>query len=151
VPLLLTAMAQDHERATGPWQSEQLALPQIFVLTSGARMHARAMAEGMAVDTARMRQNLDSTHGLLLAEAIMMALGKTIGRDAAHHAVEHAASIAIETKRDLADVLKDDPQLKPHLDGATIARLADPAGYIGEAGAIVDRVAARAQAVLAKA
>jgi 3-carboxy-cis,cis-muconate cycloisomerase len=151
VPLMLTAMAQDHERATGPWQSEQLALPQIFVLTSGALLHARAMAEGMTVDTARMRKNLDSTHGLIMAEAIMMALGKTIGRQAAHDAVEHAASIAIESKRDLADVLKDDPKLKPHLDAATIARLADPSGYIGEAGAIVDRVAARARSVLAKA
>ncbi len=151
VPLMLTAMAQDHERATGPWQSEQLALPQIFVLTSGALLHARAMAEGMTVDTVRMRKNLDSTHGLIMAEAIMMSLGKTIGRDAAHDAVEHAASIAIESKRDLADVLKDDPKLKPHLDAATIARLADPAGYIGEAGDVVDRIAARAQALLAKA
>jgi 3-carboxy-cis,cis-muconate cycloisomerase len=148
VPLMLTAMAQDHERATGPWQSEQLALPQIFVLTSGALLHARAMAEGMTVDTKRMRQNLDSTHGLIMAEAIMMALGKTIGRQAAHDAVEHAASVAIETKRDLADVLKDDPKVKPHLDEAAIRKLADPATYVGEAGAIVDRLAARAEKLL---
>jgi 3-carboxy-cis,cis-muconate cycloisomerase len=148
VPLMLSAMAQDHERATGPWQSEQLALPQIFVLTSGALMHARAMAEGMSVDTARMRQNLDATHGLILAEAIMMALGPAIGRDAAHHAVEHAAGIAIESKRSLVDVLKDDPKLKPHLTPAMLARLADPGGYVGEAGAVVDRIVARARNIL---
>ena len=89
-PLMLTAMAQDHERGTGPWQSEQLALPQIFVLTAGALEHAAAIAEGMTVDTARMRRNLDSTHGLILAEAVMMAAAKAIGRAKAHDVVEHA-------------------------------------------------------------
>ena len=36
VPVMLGAMAQDHERATGPWQAEALVLPQAFVLTHGA-------------------------------------------------------------------------------------------------------------------
>src|SRR6185437_3658631 len=40
VPLMMTAMAQDHERSTGPWQSESLALPQCFVLCAGAIAHA---------------------------------------------------------------------------------------------------------------
>src|SRR5260370_998652 len=53
VPLMLGAMAQDHERATGPWQSEQLALPPILVLTSGALAHAATLAEGMVVDVPR--------------------------------------------------------------------------------------------------
>src|SRR6185312_12634838 len=55
IPLMLGAMAQDHERATGPWQSEQLALPQIFVLSAGALRHAVTIVEGMTVDAARMR------------------------------------------------------------------------------------------------
>ena len=55
VPVMLGAMAQDHERATGPWQAEALALPQAFVLTHGALLHARSIAEGMVVDTERMR------------------------------------------------------------------------------------------------
>lgn len=144
VPMMLSAMAQDHERATGPWQSEQLALPQIFVLTSGALMHAAAIAEGMTVDTKRMRQNLDSTHGLILAEAVMMAAAKAIGRDKAHHVVEHASSKAIAEKRALADALKADKALSGHLSAAEIDRLLDPAGYVGECGVVVDRVVARA-------
>ena len=40
VPVMLGAMAADHERATGPWQAELLALPQAFVLTHGALQHA---------------------------------------------------------------------------------------------------------------
>src|ERR1019366_4981570 len=57
VPLMQGAMAQDHERATGPWQAELLGLPQAFVLTHGALQHARTIAEGMVVDSGRMRRN----------------------------------------------------------------------------------------------
>jgi 3-carboxy-cis,cis-muconate cycloisomerase len=146
---MLSAMAQDHERATGPWQSEQLALPQIFVLTSGALMYAAAIAEGMTVDTKRMRENLDSTHGLILAEAVMMAAAKAIGRDKAHHVVEHAAAKAIAEKRPLGAILKEDKELTAHLSAAEIDRALDPAGYIGESLAVVDRVAARARKELA--
>ncbi|HEX2115390.1 MAG TPA: 3-carboxy-cis,cis-muconate cycloisomerase [Alphaproteobacteria bacterium] len=146
VPMMLSAMAQDHERATGPWQSEQLALPQIFVLTSGALMHATVIAEGMTVDTARMRKNLDSTHGLILAEAVMMAAAKAIGRAKAHDVVEHASAKALAERRHLGDVLKEDKALP--LPAADIDRLFDPAGYIGECGQVVDRVAAKARRLL---
>jgi 3-carboxy-cis,cis-muconate cycloisomerase len=148
VPLLLGAMAQDHERATGPWQSEQLALPQIFVLTSGALAHAKTLAEGMTVDTERMRRNLDSTGGLILAEAVMMALAEKIGRGAAHDAVEHACARAIGTQRRLHDVLAEDAAITAHLKLPTLARLAVPANYVGEADAVVDRVIGRAREVL---
>jgi 3-carboxy-cis,cis-muconate cycloisomerase len=144
VPLMLTAMAQDHERATGPLQSEWLALPQIFVLTSGALAHAEVLAAGMTVERARMRANLDATGGLMLAEAVMMALADKMGRGAAHHAVEQACARAIAEQKPLGDVLAADPVIGVQLDRATIARLMDPAHYVGEAGAVVDRVVARA-------
>jgi 3-carboxy-cis,cis-muconate cycloisomerase len=141
-------MAQDHERATGPWQSEQLALPQIFVLTSGALTHAKTIAEGMTVDTERMRRNLDSTGGLILAEAVMMALAEKVGRGVAHDAVEHACARAVAAQRKLYDVLAGDAAITAHLDPPTLARLTDPANYVGEADAVVDRVVDRAREVL---
>jgi 3-carboxy-cis,cis-muconate cycloisomerase len=151
VPLMLGAMAQDHERATGPWQSEQLALPQIFVLTSGALMHAEGLAKGLTVDAPRMRGNLDATHGLILSEAIMMALAEKIGRTAAHHAVQHACDAALTQHRPIADILAEDPAVAPHLDRAAIARHTDPANYLGEALAVVDRVVAEARRVFGTA
>src|SRR5258708_26740002 len=84
---MLTAMAQDHERATGPWQSEALALPQCFVLCAGAMAHALAIASGMTIDAARMRRNLDLGGGLIMAEAVSTGLAPGIGRAAAHHAI----------------------------------------------------------------
>ncbi len=145
VPLMLGAMAQDQERGTGPWQAEALALPQIFVLTGGALEHAAAIAEGMTVDTARMRRNLDLTQGLIMTEAIMMALAPLIGRDAAHHAVAHACNQALDRGISLPEALHKEPALKGKIDAAALKRLADPRGYLGEAGAIVDRISKAAR------
>jgi 3-carboxy-cis,cis-muconate cycloisomerase len=143
VPQMLAAMAQDHERATGPWQSEWLALPQIFLLTAGAIEQAAALAEGLTVDAAEMRRDLDRHQGLIMAEAVMMALAEKIGRDAAHHVVQLACDRAIDEKRALSEVLAEDAAVKPHFDRAAIARLLDPARYLGECDAVIDRVLAR--------
>src|SRR6185437_13260550 len=143
-PMMLNAMAQDQERATGPWQSEWLAEPQIFVLSGGALEHAAAVAEGLTIDAAKMRRNLDLHEGLIMAEAVMMALAEKTGRDAAHHAVQLACDRAIERKRPLVEVLAEDGEVSAHLDRAALERLTDPAAYLGEAQAVVDRVVARA-------
>ena len=150
VPLLFGAMAQDQERSTGPWQSEQLALPQIFVLTSGALMHSTAIAAGLAVDSERMRRNLEATGGLILAEAAMMALAPTMGRGPAHDAVERACNAAIDGRRSLIDVLAEDARVSSLLDRVALERLLDPFAYIGESQTIVDRVVAKSQEVFGR-
>jgi 3-carboxy-cis,cis-muconate cycloisomerase len=149
VPVMLGAMAQDHERATGPWQGEALALPQAFVLTHGALLHARAIAEGMVVDTERMRRNLDLTHGLIVAEAVMMGLAPVLGRGEAHHVVKHACDVALAERLSLTDALSRDPAVASRLDRTAIERLTDPATYLGCAQKFVDRVAAAATETLA--
>jgi 3-carboxy-cis,cis-muconate cycloisomerase len=148
VTVMLGAMAQDHERATGPWQSEALAIPQAFVLTHGALLHAVAIAEGMVVDTDRMRANLGITHGLIVAEAVMMGLAPHLGRGEAHHVVKHACDVALTEKIPLTDALQRDPAVSSRLDRAAIERMTDPGSYLGSAGAFVDRVLASAEAVL---
>lgn len=145
VPLMQGAMAGDHERATGPWQAEALALPQSFVLAHGALAHMRAIAEGLVVDTDRMRRNLDATGGLIMAEAVMMGLAPVLGREAAHHAVKHACDTALERGIPLAQALAGEPAVAERLDAGAIARLIDPAAYLGSAGAFTDRVLARAR------
>ncbi len=140
VPLMLGAMAQDHERGTGPWQAEALAIPQAFVLAHGALEHARTIAEGLTVDAARMRRNLDLTGGLIVAEAVMMGLAPMLGRGEAHHVVKHACDIALTESIPLAQALARAPEVATKLDAAAIARLTDPAGYLGSTEAFIDRV-----------
>jgi 3-carboxy-cis,cis-muconate cycloisomerase len=147
-PLLTSAMAGDHERSTGPWQSEQLALPQIFLLTSGCLAHAALLAEGMRVDADAMRKNLDSTGGLIMAEAVMMALAGELGRGAAHELVEHACGTAIAEHKPLIDVLAADGKLTGKFSRADLERILDPKSYLGEARAVVDRLVKRAEKAL---
>ncbi len=140
VPLMQGAMAQDHERGTGPWQAEPLAVPQSFVLTHGALEHAHAIAGDLVVDAARMRRNLDLTGGLIVAEAVMMGLAPVLGRGEAHHVVQHACDIALERGIPLKDALTQEKAVSDRLDQKQIERLTDPAHYLGSAGAFIDRV-----------
>ena len=142
VPLMQNAMADDHERGTGPWQAELLALPQAFVLTGGALEHARTIAEGMVVDAARMRRNVDATGGGIMAEAVMMGLAPMLGREAAHHAVKHATDIVLKNSVSLADALMQERAVTAHLDRAALDSLTDPATYLGSADAFIDRILA---------
>ncbi|WP_043359074.1 3-carboxy-cis,cis-muconate cycloisomerase [Belnapia sp. F-4-1] len=143
VPQMQAAMAQDQERGTGPWQAEPLAIGQAFLLAHGALAQARVLAEGLTVDAARMRRNLESTGGLIVAEAVMMGLAPVLGREAAHHAVNHACDVALAQGIPLAEALMAEAEVKGRLPAEEIARLTDPSGYLGSAEAFIDRVLGR--------
>lgn len=145
VSIMLTAMVQEHERGLGGWQAEWETLPEICALTAGALSHLTQVMEGVEIDAERMRANLDATNGLILAEAVTMALGTHIGRARAHELVEQASRRAVAQGRRLRDVLADDPQVRAHLSDADLDRLFDPTHYLGVAERLVDRaLAARA-------
>jgi 3-carboxy-cis,cis-muconate cycloisomerase len=142
VGLLLDSMATDHERATGPWHIEWIALPEAFVAASGALYQARFMLEGLIVEPGAMRRNLDITGGLIVAEAVMMALAPMTGRGAAHDLVYAACRAALEKGTPLIDQLRLMPEVTAHFDEAGLQRLVDPAGYLGTAREMVDRLLA---------
>jgi 3-carboxy-cis,cis-muconate cycloisomerase len=147
VPVMLGSMIADHERATGPWQSESLALPQCVALCAGALANARLIADGMTVDTARMRRNLELTGGLIMAEAIATAVVPSIGRAAAEAAVARACNRSIAQGVPLPAILRIDPELRPYLTDEAIDRVTNPALYLGAAGTFVDRIVARVAAL----
>lgn len=142
VATMLAGMTQEHERALGGWQAEWDTLPQIVTLAAGALRQMTDVVAGLQVDAARMRQNLDITHGLILGEAAMLELGRRIGRLPAHHLVEQASRRAVAdgtTLRDaLARTLADDPSHQGLLDDATLDRLSDPAHYAGQSTSFAD-------------
>jgi len=140
---LMDAMVADHERSTGPWEIEWIVLPEAFCLTAGALRQARALVEGLEVDPARMRANLDLTHGLIASEAVMMGLGTHLGRERAHDLVYDLCREAIARDQPLLELLAGNAEISRHLDRAALARLCDPANYLGLAGVMVDRVLAR--------
>ena len=107
--LMLDAMVQDFERATGPWHVEWMAIPESFILAAGSLSQAKFMLEGLVVDEGRMRKNLDLTQGLIVAEAVMMGLAPHLGRQNAHDIVYEACREALRQGRSLVEVLTVNP------------------------------------------
>lgn len=143
VAALLDAMVEDHERATGPWEIEWIAVPEIFLLSAGALSQARFLLGGLVVDPARMRANLDLTKGLVVSEAVMMGLGPALGRQRAHDLVYDVCRAVIAGQGTFLDLLAANPEIAAHMTRERLAALLDPANYCGLAGEMVDRVLAR--------
>ncbi|BBT16969.1 3-carboxy-cis,cis-muconate cycloisomerase [Metapseudomonas otitidis] len=142
VATLFAAMPQEHERSLGLWHAEWESLPELCCLVSGALQHALLVVPGLEVDAARMRRNLDLTQGLVLAEAVSIALAQRIGRDAAHHRVEQCCRQAVKEGAHLRAVLGACVEVTAELSAAELDRLLDPAHYLGQARRWVDRALA---------
>jgi 3-carboxy-cis,cis-muconate cycloisomerase len=140
VAALLEAMVEDHERATGPWEIEWIALPEIFMLSAGALAQTRFVLEGLQVNEKKMRANLDITNGLIMSEAVMMGLGAAMGRNRAHDVVYDICREVVKTGRPLVDLLAEDKEISKHASRKQLEKMVDPANYLGVAGEMVDRV-----------
>jgi 3-carboxy-cis,cis-muconate cycloisomerase len=143
VAALLEAAVADHERSTGPWEIEWISLPEIFLLTSGALAQTKLLVCGLEVDAERMRANLDLTKGMIVSEAVMMGLGPHLGRQRAHDLVYDICRKVAATGEPLVELLAQNAEIAKHLTRAELDRMCDPAGYLGLAGEMVDKVLAR--------
>jgi 3-carboxy-cis,cis-muconate cycloisomerase len=139
---IFAAQVGDHERSAGPWQAEWPTLPTLLLVTSGALAAIVDIAEGLEIDAARMRANLDATGGLIMAEAVTMALAEKIGKREAHHLVEAASKKAVAGKKHLRDVLTEDPKVAAYLTADKLIKLFEPMAYQGVSQALIDRLLA---------
>ena len=134
-----SAMVGEHERAAGAWHSEWEALSDALALAGGAAAAVREATEGLEVYPERMRENLDRTGGLLLAENVTTLAALRLGRLEAHDLVEAACCRALEGGRHLREELLEDARIGGVLSEEEIDAALDPAGYLGLADAFVDR------------
>jgi 3-carboxy-cis,cis-muconate cycloisomerase len=139
---IFAAQVQDHERSAGPWHAEWPTLPTLLLVTSGALAAIVDIAEGLEVDAARMRVNLDATNGLIMAEAVTMALAEKIGKSDAHHLIEAASKKAVAEKKHLREVLIADSIVTAQLSADRITGLFEPMAYQGASQALIDRLLA---------
>lgn len=146
VATMLTAMPQEHERSLGLWHAEWETLPELCCVVSGSLQQALAVIPGLEVDAERMLQNLDLTHGLVLAEAVSIALAQRMGRDAAHHLIEQCCRRAVEQGKHLREVLGAEPQVAEQLSAQALDNLLNPAHYLGQSKRWVKRAVADHQA-----
>ncbi|UXZ94445.1 3-carboxy-cis,cis-muconate cycloisomerase [Pseudomonas phytophila] len=144
VATMFAAMPQEHERSLGLWHAEWETLPELCCLVSGSLQQALQVIPALEVNAEQMLTNLDSTRGLVLAEAVSIALAQRIGRDAAHHLIEQSCRQAVQHGLHLREVLGADPQVGAELSAAELDHLLDPANYLGLAQQWVERAVALA-------
>ncbi|WP_339488249.1 3-carboxy-cis,cis-muconate cycloisomerase [Pseudomonas sp. EL_65y_Pfl2_R95] len=139
VSTMLSAMPQEHERSLGLWHAEWECLPELCCLVSGALQQALLVVPGLEVHAQRMAENLELTQGLVLAEAVSIALAQRIGRDAAHHLLEQCCRDAVAQGTHLREVLGANSEVTAQLSAAELDQLLDPALYLGQARRWVER------------
>jgi 3-carboxy-cis,cis-muconate cycloisomerase len=139
VPVLLGAMLQEHERAAGGWQAESGALPELFCHTMGSVAHVEEALRALQVDTRSMQTHLSSSHGLIMAESLTLALATAVGRPEASRLVQEAAQRAQETGIDLSEAAGSDPRILALLSDGALIQVLDPAGYLGSTGIYIDQ------------
>ena len=145
VATMFAAMPQEHERSLGLWHAEWETLPELCCLVSGALQQALIMVPDLEVDAERMAANLELTRGLVLAEAVSIALAQRIGRDAAHHLVEQCCKQAVKEGAHLRDVLGANAEVTEQLSAEELDRLLDPAHYLGQAQRWIERAVAQSR------
>jgi adenylosuccinate lyase len=147
VPLALEAMQTEHEADRTTSLMMDSAESRACIAMGDALSRLGEVARGLKLDPGRMRRNLDVSGGLIMAEAVMLELGATLGRQHAHDVVYEAAQDAVVKARSFSQVLAADPRVTAHLDAAAIEKLLDPVAYTGLCADMGREAAARARDV----
>jgi len=133
------AMVGEHERAAGAWHAEWEALSDSLALTGGTAAAVREVTEGLEVNPETMRQNLDETGGVLMAEKVTTVIADRLGRMEAHELVKKAALRAADGGKPFREELLAEPVLRERLTAGEIDAALDPVAYLGSAGTFIDR------------
>ena len=139
---MLAAMPGEEERAAGAWQAEAETLSELLRLAGEGVAAARRLLAGLEVFPERMRANLALTDGLVMAESLASALGEKLGRARAEELVGEAARRAGDAGNSLAAAAAGTPEIVEALGADGIAAALDPAAYLGQADALIDRALA---------
>jgi 3-carboxy-cis,cis-muconate cycloisomerase len=137
---MLDAMVQDHERATGQWHVEWQAIPTAFIVASGGLAAAREALAGLEVRPDAMARVLDTTKGLIVAEAVMMGLAPKLGRQVAHDVVYECCRAALSSNVSFEDALLARDEIAANISADEIRALVQPVNYLGAAPKMVERL-----------
>lgn len=144
----MISMVQEHERGgLGQMHLEWLVVPDAFLTLSGALKHSTFVLENLVVDQKKMFANLQLSGGLMMSEAVMMALAPKIGKQSAHELVSTLTAQSWESGTDLKSLLLADTSITSLLTHDEINEALNPLNYIGVASQMSDIVLAKAKTV----
>ena len=131
-----------HERDISHSSVERVTFADACTLLDYMLEKMRWVIEGMNVRAERMQRNLDDSMGLVFSQGVLTELltQTPLQREEAYALVQRNAMAAWDGERPLVELLKSDPDVTEHLDPAQIEACFDPARYLGEVGAIFERL-----------
>ena len=150
VPLALEAMMTEHEADRTTSVMMDRALTQAAVLMGDILQYMAELFGDISLFPDRMRRNLDLSGGLIMSEALMLELGRRIGRQRAHDAVYDAAQSSATESKPFTAALAEIPDVADNMDAAQIDALLDPTRYTGVSALLSRRFAERARATAAE-
>ena len=136
VSTFLTAMVQEHERGVGGWHAEWPVIAAAVQTTGVAAATLADVIQGLEIDTARMRRNIEATRGVVFAERAVMLLAPRLGRDEAQTLVSAAVAASRESGQAFADALRATPRVAEALAADVLADIDRPESYLGDAEVI---------------
>jgi adenylosuccinate lyase len=126
-----------HERDISHSSVERIMLPDATILLDHMQRRMLGVIRGLVVDEARMRENIDLTHGALFSQRLLLALvAGGASRDDAYRVVQRLAQQALDTRVSLRTLLAADPAGA----GLDLDAIFDLEPYIRHADEIVARL-----------
>ena len=150
VPLALESMMTEHEADRTTSVMMDRALTQAAVQTGDMLQYMIELFSGVQVFPERMRQNLDLSGGLIMSEALMLELGRRIGRQRAHDAIYDAAQASVVEGKPFTETLTEVEDVRENMTADQIEGLLDPTRYTGASALMAERFAERAREVAAE-
>ena len=144
VPLALEAVQSEHEADHCPGTLFE-AIARASLLTGEVLERIHLIIVGLRLNPQRMQSNLDLSGGMISSEAIMLELGRTIGRQHAHDVVYEAAQASASQNKSFPELLASDSRVTAYLSRSAIDSLSNPASHTGFSARI-----AREQAEVAR-
>lgn len=131
----------EHERDLTNSSCERVIVPEVCLLLDEQLRTLVKVLRGLRVYPENIRRNLDSMRGLIMSEAVMMAMvSKGADRQWAHEVVRRCSMEAWKTGKHLKEILTANPEVRKYLTAEEVERVMKPENYIGTAKEQVDRV-----------
>jgi adenylosuccinate lyase len=126
-----------HERDISHSSAERIILPDSTILIDYLQHRAIALVRGLVIDAARMRANLELTHGALFSGRVLLALVRAgRSRDDAYRIVQELSQRAFDDGVPLRELLARDERAA----GLDLDAVFDHAHYVRHAGEILERL-----------
>jgi 3-carboxy-cis,cis-muconate cycloisomerase len=145
VAALLTSMLHEHERSVGGWHAEGPIVADVVQATGSALSAMADAIEGLTIDPARMRQNIDATRGAIFAERVAVTITPAVGRAKAVELVKNAIAAAQRSGLTFAETVASMPEIAALMPADDLAGLAVPENYLGAADTFRQRLIASAR------